>query len=33
VPKNRIAEEIETAICDTAIEQPAFGQMLGKQTS
>jgi hypothetical protein len=27
VPKNRIAEEIETAICDMAIEQPAFGQM------
>lgn len=27
VLKNRIAEEIETAICDMAIEQPAFGQM------
>jgi hypothetical protein len=27
VIKNRIAEEIETAICDMAIEQPAFGQM------
>ena len=27
VIKNRVAEEIETAICDMAIEQPAFGQM------
>jgi transposase InsO family protein len=27
VIKNRIAEEIERAICDMAIEQPAFGQM------
>jgi hypothetical protein len=27
VIKNRIAEEIETAICEMAIEQPAFGQM------
>src|SRR5688572_31253861 len=27
VVKNRIAEEIETAICEMAIEQPAFGQM------
>jgi hypothetical protein len=25
--KNRIAEEIERAICEMAIEQPAFGQM------
>lgn len=27
VIKNRIAEEIELAICEMAIEQPAFGQM------
>ena len=27
VLKNRIAEEIETAICEMAIQQPAFGQM------
>lgn len=27
VLKNRIAEVIETAICEMAIEQPAFGQM------
>lgn len=27
VIKNRVAEEIEAAICEMAIEQPAFGQM------
>ena len=27
VIQNRLAEEIETAICEMAVEQPAFGQM------